>query len=140
MRWVVVAWLSCCLALGCSSNEGSNNNNSSPTKRTAPTGLDPLPESLKSPSSWDDLNAKIKTQCQSETQNVHNVNRCIGKYRALYCSHQGGEWTTFGDGCLDQCSVLRDPGTKDSCKDNEPFGCECDKDHCWDGMTCVANP
>ncbi|TNE45504.1 MAG: hypothetical protein EP343_26680 [Deltaproteobacteria bacterium] len=127
--------------LGCSNPESNTNTNSSPTTRKAPpTGLDPLPESLQNPSSWDELNAKIQTQCETETQNVHNVNRCVGKYRSLYCEHQGGEWTTFQNGCMDRCDVLKDPGASKACTDDEPFGCECGQQHCWDGLTCVSNP
>lgn len=132
--WGVWGW-------GCSGPSATSNTNANlPNRPTPQPNLPALPTVLQQPSSAEDLAAKIKTLCEQETQNVHNVIRCQGKYTSLYCEHQGGVWATMDNGCVDRCDVLRNPASAGACRDESPFGCDCGKDYCWTGLTCERNP
>lgn len=140
IRLCLVVLLGLTANMGCTGiSTNTNTNQQLPLRPTPQPNLPALPNSLQNPTSSEDLAAKIKTQCEQETQNVHNVIRCQGKYMSLYCEHQGGTWATMDNGCVDRCDVVRNPALLSSCRDGEPFGCDCGKDYCWTGLTCERN-
>lgn len=53
------------------------------------------------------------------------------------CAVAEGVWREFGNGCVDSCSVVRNP--ESGCTQTLTFGCDCGKDRCWNGETCEDN-
>jgi len=53
------------------------------------------------------------------------------------CEKSQGVWREFGSGCVDNCLKKIDPYNI-VCTSALTYGCECGKNRCWNGETCVA--
>ena len=51
------------------------------------------------------------------------------------CEESKGVWRQFGNGCVDECRAKFDIFS--ICSQSLSFGCDCGKNHCWNGETCV---
>lgn len=52
------------------------------------------------------------------------------------CEEVKGVWRQFGNGCTDDCRSKFDEFT--ICTQALSYGCDCGKNRCWDGQTCVT--
>lgn len=53
--------------------------------------------------------------------------------RQTSCAKNGGTWRDFPNTCADTC------GPHDSCGEAITDSCDCGKDKCWDGSSCINN-
>lgn len=52
------------------------------------------------------------------------------------CEEVKGVWRQFGNGCTDDCRSKFDEFT--ICTQALSYGCDCGRNRCWDGQTCVT--
>jgi hypothetical protein len=52
------------------------------------------------------------------------------------CEESKGVWRQFGNGCANYCNPQFDQFS--ICSQSLVYGCDCGKNRCWDGKTCVA--